>query len=177
MTGKGIKVGANLANISGDDVEAEDTSMKYGALIGGYATFKISDALSLQAEVMYSQKGYKLDMDILGFSLKTTASVNYLDINPLALYSVSDQIYILAGPTLGVFLSGTIKMDIDGEEEEEDIESDDMNGMDFGVIIGGGYSLGTFNIEARYSLGLKNAYDEDFDATNTAIQILIAYPF
>lgn len=174
MTGKGIKVGANLANISGDD--AEDASMKIGLGIGGYATFKFSDALSLQAEVMFSQKGYKMDMDLLGLKIETTASVNYLDVNPLALYSVNDQIYVLVGPTLGLFVSGTVKIEFDGEEEEEDIESDDMNGIDYGLIVGGGYSLGKFNIEGRYSLGLKNAYDEDFDATNTALQILIAYP-
>ena len=52
-----------------------------------------------------------------------------------------------------------------------------MNGVDYGLIVGAGYNLGTITIEARYSLGLKNAADEEIDAKNRVIQVAVAYSF
>ncbi|MCH7732529.1 MAG: PorT family protein [Candidatus Marinimicrobia bacterium] len=183
ITGKGVKVGLNLANVAGDDVE--DANSKIGFAVGGYLTYEINEKLSIQPEVMFSQKGYKIEekLDFFGvtMSMKGTIGLNYLDVNPLVVYSLNENLRVLAGPSFGLFLNGKskIELDIDGEseEEEEDIESDDLNGMDFGLIIGAGYNLGIVEVEARYSLGLKNAYDEDIDMKNNVFQIVVGYSF
>ena len=66
------------------------------------------------------------------------------------------------------------------EEElsgEDDVASGDMNGIDFGLIVGAGYNLGTITLEARYSLGLKEALNENVDLKNNVIQVVLAYSF
>lgn len=183
ITGKGVKVGLNLANVAGDD--AEDTNMKIGLAIGGYATFDFGLPVLIRPEVMFSQKGFKIDEEEEFFgetmSIEGTFSVNYLDINPLAVYPINDMISVFVGPSLGLFINGkseiTVKIAGESETTDEDIESDDMNGMDFGLIIGGGYNLGMVEVEARYSLGLKDAYDEDSDMKNNVFQIVVGYSF
>jgi len=189
LTGFGAKVGLNLANIGGSDVTKDhlgaDPDMKLGFALGGFATFDFGLPVLIRPEVLFSQKGYKIDVseDFFGetLSLKGADGLNYLDINLLAIYPINDQISVFAGPSLGLFLSGkseaTVKIGSVSETTEEDIKSEDMNGMDFGLIIGGGYNLGMVNVEARYSLGLKKAIDEDFDAKNNVIQVMIGYSF
>ena len=171
--------GLNLANIGGDDTKDLDPTMKIGVALGGSATFDFDLPVLIRAEVLFSQKGYKYEESEEGYSVEASIGINYLDINPLAVYTVNDQISVFAGPSLGMFLGGktefTVELLGESETEEEDIESDDMNGMDFGLIFGGGYNLGIVTVEARYSLGLKNAYDEDSDVKNNVIQILVSY--
>lgn len=212
LTEYGAKAGLNLANIGGGDVK-EDTNMKLGLALGGYATFDFGLPVLIRPEVMFAQKGFKIEesetvegMTIgMTYDLKYTFGLNYLDINALAVYPVNDQIRVFAGPSFAPFLSGKSKTEVDisveGEidpilqafidvmEEpfpvEEDIESDEMNGMDIGFIIGAGYNLGAVNLEARYSLGLKQAYKEEYDpgimkvkdVKNNVIQIIVGYGF
>lgn len=205
LTDKGVKVGLNLANVGGGDATKDelggDPAMKFGFALGGYATFDFGLPVLIRPEVMFAQKGYKIESseteEDLTIDLKGTFGLNYLDINVLAVYPVSDQIHVFAGPSISPFLSGKAKMEADisfegeidpiwralldelgeGLNIEEDIESDDLNGMDIGFIIGAGYNLGAINLVARYSLGLKNAYDEDTDMKNNVIQIVVGYGF
>lgn len=199
LTGFGAKVGLNLANVDGDD--KEDTNMKLGLALGGYATFDFGLPVLIQPEVMFTQKGFKMDASETGegitVDVKSTTVLNYLEINALAVYPVNDQIRVFAGPSFAPFLSGKGKMEVDisveGEidpilqalfdemEGEIDIESDDMNGMDMALIFGGSYTLtlpfGDIAVEARYSLGLKNAFDAVAVTKNNVIQIIVGYSF
>ncbi len=204
LTDKGVKVGLNLANVSGD-VEELDIKMKLGFALGGYATFDFGLPVLIQPEVMFTQKGFKADgsetVDGITLDVKSTTGLNYLDINALAVYPVNDQIRVFAGPSFAPFLSGKGKAEVDisvegeidpilqaiyDEMEEEltgeiDIESDDMNGMDMALIFGGSYALtlpfGDIAVEARYSLGLKNAFDAVAVTKNNVIQFIVGYGF
>ena len=197
MTGKGAMVGLNLATVGGSDAKDPDPKTKIGFALGGYADFDFGLPVLIRTEVLFSQKGYKLEdeEDFLGttISIEGDFGVNYLDINPLAVYSINDKLSVFAGPSLGLFISGkselTLKIAGEGSTISVDLDSDDMNGMDFGLIIGGGYNLGMVNIEARYSLGLKSAYKGDtsddpdvvkievLDQKNNVIQIVVGYAF
>ena len=55
----GIKGGANLASWTGTD--KTDAKTKYGFSAGATFNFAFSDMISLQPELLYSQKGIKLD--------------------------------------------------------------------------------------------------------------------
>ena len=172
MTGYGAKAGLNLANVSGDKAY-DDAKMKIGLAVGGFATFDFGLPVLVQAELLFSQKGWKFDET----GYEATFNLNYIDINPLALYPINDQINVIAGLNLALPLGGTSKSKQEGEPEQEgDLEAEDMNGMEFGIIIGGSYNVGVVNIEARYNLGLKS-FDEDVDAMNNVIQIMAAYSF
>ncbi|MDO7854020.1 porin family protein [Hymenobacter convexus] len=55
----GLKGGANLASFTGTD--KKDTKSKYGFSAGATFNFPLSDLISIQPELLYSQKGAKLD--------------------------------------------------------------------------------------------------------------------
>jgi hypothetical protein len=55
----GLKGGANLASHTGPD--NKDTKSKYGFSAGATFNFPLSDMISIQPELLYSQKGIKLD--------------------------------------------------------------------------------------------------------------------
>jgi opacity protein-like surface antigen len=55
----GVIGGANLASFTGTD--KMDTKSKYGFSAGATFNFGLSDLISIQPEIRYSQKGIKLD--------------------------------------------------------------------------------------------------------------------
>lgn len=175
MTGFGAKAGLNLANGGGDDIP-DDVKMKIGFAVGGFATFDFGLPVLIQTEVLYSQKGWKVEESNEGIDISGSVTLNYIDINPLALYPINDQINVIAGLNLALPLGGKSKWEYSDEEGEDDIEADELNGMEFGLIVGGSYKVGPVNVEARYNLGLKSA-DEDDDIKNNVIQIMAAYSF
>lgn len=197
LTGFGVKAGLNLANVSGEDVGEVDPIMKLGFAVGGSATFDFGLPVLIRPEVLFSQKGYEINEEetVLGqtFSVEADFGVNYLDINLLAVYAIGDKINVFAGPSLGLFLSGKTKIKVafagESVEEEVDIESDGINGMDMGLMLGAGYNLGAIGVDLRYSLGLKEAYKADtsldpdivkmevVDIKNNVIQVIVGYSF
>ena len=187
ITGKGVKVGLNLANAAGDSVE--DANSKMGFAIGGYFTYSINEKFAIKPEFLYSMKGYKIDESEEGFSLKSTTSLNYLDVPILGVYSVNENIRLFAGPSLGLYLSGETDIEMSIEflgisidfDTTMSIESDDVNSPDFGLVLGASYSSGKISADVRYSIGLTNFIkeedDQEIDAKNRVIQLMVGYSF
>jgi hypothetical protein len=150
----GLKAGANLANLGGD---VEGTDMLFGFHVGLYGQFGLSDALTLQPEVLYYGAGAK-DED-------TDLKLNYLAIPVMFKYGLGEQFNIQAGPQLGLLLS----------TDPSEIK-DFLKGTDFGLNFGVGGTFGKFSADARYSLGLANINDDDSgDIKNNVIQISLGY--
>ena len=157
--------------------------MRLGAAVGSFATLDFDLPVTLQVEGLYSMKGSVLEEG----SDKITNAVHYIDINILAQYEAVENIHVLVGPSLGLMPGGKAEWEIGGESGTIDYKCEDFNGIDFGLIIGGGYSLalpfGDIVLEARYSLGLKDAYAYKDDAgksvvqkiRNNVIQIMVGY--
>jgi len=102
--GVGVKAGGNAASLAGDVTNKDYYSTKYGA--HGGVLFNVSflknSMLGVQPEVLFSQRGYKIDnpSTVVGnstFNLKGTSSYNYLDI-PLLVKFKLHSFYVEAGP-------------------------------------------------------------------------------
>ena len=150
----GVKAGANLANLGGD---VEGTDMLFGFHVGLYGQFGLSDALSLQPEVLYYGAGAKVGDD--------DYKLSYLAIPVMFKYQLGDMFNVQAGPQLGLLLS------TDPSELK-----DGLKGTDFGLNLGLGATFSKFSVDARYSLGLSNINDaDDGDIKNNVIQISLGY--
>ena len=57
----GATLGANIANVAGDDVEFNDSKFNFTA--GLFAEFSISEQLAIQPELVFSGQGYKFSGD------------------------------------------------------------------------------------------------------------------
>ena len=186
----GVKAGVNLANVGGD--VDEDTDMKLGMHIGGFAEFMLSEKFAIQPELLFSMKGYKSEYSEaeMGVSVnyENKVNLNYIDIPIMAKYYIVEGFDVHAGPQIGFLMSAkgkskasaTVMGQHYSEETEEDLK-DFMNTIDFGLGFGVGYKLdmGVF-FNARYNLGLSNIFDvdtDDFSVQNNVIQISAGYAF
>ena len=152
----GVKAGANFANLdfSGDDVDVS-FDRRVGLVAGAFMLVPMTETFGFQVEGLYSQKGAKFEEDGFEGSLK----LDSFDVPVLARYTIPSStdtsFHLFAGPSLGFKLSAKSKTSFDGEDDEEDI-SDDVAGVDFGVVIGAGLEFGRFVVDGRYTHGLTN---------------------
>jgi len=164
----GLKAGLNLANMNGDDVE--DTDMKIGYHFGGYAKIGITEAFSVQPELLFNAVGAKSSQDGLDADYK----FNYVSVPVMLGYSFG-KISIQAGPQIGFLTSAKLKVEGGGDSQEVDLK-DDLKGTDFGINAGLGFDFGKLNAAARYCFGLSNIVDNDnADVKNGVIQLSLGY--
>lgn len=168
----GVKAGVNLTTLMGDDSKMENISPGYkvGFAGGGLVNYKLSDALSLQGEVLYSLEGatYKAEGEKLKYNL------SYINVPILAQYNHTSGFYAETGPQIG-FLT-TAKMSYDGNST--DIKEGHAS-VNFGWGLGAGYKLSNgLAIGARYNLGISSLDKEgDAKVRTGGFHIGISYTF
>lgn len=184
MTAKGIKGGVNFATLTGPDREFfELTPLKVTTFaVGGFIVFTKDDKINIQPEVYYCRKGVKYDEDggILTFTM------NYLEIPVLGTYEIAENIRAFAGPSLGIYMGGTYEFLDDGSIEESGNldEAATMSGIDFGLVLGGSYTINKIVLDARYAFSLTTIIkeweledDTSVNVKKSLIQLLIGYKF
>jgi len=172
----GVRAGLNLASFTtkagGLSINSDS---KIGFHVGVTNDLKFTDNLTFRPGLLYSAKGGKFSIDVLGQTESIEASYSYVEIPLSFIYNFTKEesgFFAEAGPYVGFLLSA--------KSEDEDIK-EDFNSLDFGLNIGLGYDLGNIVIGANYGLGLANiAKTEDGDdvtATNKNISAYAIYQF
>jgi hypothetical protein len=160
----GFKAGANLASLSGDN---DGLKMKIGFNAGALAKISVSEAFSVQPELVFSAQGAKADEGDGKLNLA------YINLPIMAQYNTGGFI-IETGPQFGFLMSAKAK---EGDEEQ-DIK-DGLKGLDLAWGIGLGYQTESgFGVNARYNLGFSNIIDDggdDFKWKNSVIQVGVFY--
>jgi hypothetical protein len=184
----GLRGGLNLADFGGKRIVKSD--FRTGFTVGAFASVPISAAVSIQPEVVYSQRGARSaaydyhdipadgDAPPIGVYLSEKSRHDYLEVPVLLKLSPSPagdlvRPVFFAGPSVGFLLGAEEVHDTDYEEY--------LNSTDFGVIIGGGVELGRLSLDARYNLGLAaiaRDYDGSFghvpgDVENRAFTVMV----
>jgi len=175
----GIKGGLNLSSINGD---SENVSMRTSFHAGVVLELKFSDKFSFQPELLFSEQGaesnYSEQVGSESIKYESVLRMDYINIPLLAKYYLTDGFAIEMGPNVGMLLSARNQETFNGVLQGEEIISDDINKIDFGLGMGLGYKFkfGGF-IQARYNLGLSNLYkdSDDFKDVNTLFQISVRY--
>ncbi len=180
-----IKAGVNIASISESARLEQYESLKNNSVTGFQAGLAfdlgLSEFFTIQPEVLYIQKGgkstYQLNEDN---KIVSRLYYNYVEVPVLAklkFFSESGKgLYILAGPFVGLALSGKVKTtttllgDTTTEEDKFEFDNDDkgerQRRTDWGVSFGGGLKFGHVFLDARYNLGVNNLLDNDADNQN-----------
>ena len=194
----GGKVGINISKWTGDTEEfGGDIGSNFGFQIGGIFEIGINEKISIQPELVFIQKGIKIeDSDNFGgqqIDSKTNFFFNYLDLPVLLKIKFgnaeSTNFFFTVGPAFGFALSGKVKSEVtfggETEKGEEDFEfgdDDGVNRFDVSASVGAGVNIpvgpGNLFIEARYLLGLTNLNDDpDDDSTikNSGIGIGVGF--
>lgn len=146
----GVTGGINVANLAFGDGADVSFDNRIGLVAGGFVTFPLRERLSVQPEVLFSQKGATFD------ELGATGRIELdaLDVPVLARYQFG-RLFVVGGPSLSLKLRARQVLQFGDDEEAVDLE-DDVESFDFGVVGGVGYQFGRISVDGRYTWGLRN---------------------
>lgn len=194
----GPKLGLNLANVSGDDVE--NNSMLIGFNVGAACNYGINDMFSVQGELLFDVKGAKYEgEDENGDKKDIPFKLSYINIPILAQAQFGDEIkfYGELGPTIGFLMGATW----DGESEfkvpsgfdittgqityETQKVKESYKGTDIGLAVGAGAKIPMNSfalvVGARYNMGLgtiaEDVNGESVDVKNGVISVNVGLMF
>ncbi|WP_221412604.1 porin family protein [Fulvivirga lutimaris] len=163
----GIKGGLNLTNnVVNQQSTINDSKYKPGIHFGFFASADVTENIDLQAELLYSGKGYRFVET--AFSESGNLRLNYLNLPLLVGYKATDVIRLSIGPEMGYLISATTKFGSD----KIDVGDKWDNKFDIGIAAGLDYTLNEKIFTGiRYSHGLtsviRNAYISDNNGNST----------
>jgi len=175
--GFGLKGGVNLGKFVGEDTDelsgffGIEFDEKYNFGYGGGIFLALPiDPLDIRIEALYQQNGGKYKFEEQGVEGSYTIQLNWIDV-PILFGAKLGPVRVFAGPYFDYFLGGKYKFEVtegnQSEDEEEDIEADDLRSINYGIIGGIAYGMGSMELEVRYSQGLVTLDEEpdDWDAS------------
>ncbi|SFQ41526.1 porin family protein [Hymenobacter arizonensis] len=176
----GFRAGVNLATLTNYNVVG--VRRLVGATAGVMADAALSDKLSLHPELLFSQKGLRLDATgPNGFSSRTQTGFNYLDL-PVLLRLKFQGLYVEAGPQAGYLLnaettdtrsSSTVLATTTTTDATEYTRR-----LDLGYVVGVGYQLPLhLEVGVRYNGGIRSTYSGGGQARNSVVQFQLGYLF
>lgn len=173
----GIKAGGNLSSFTGSDSKS-----KIGYYAGAFVNIPISDAFSVQPEIVYSQQGAKAkdDYEMATYTIKNMQqTLSYINVPVMVQYNATPEFYLEAGPEFGLLVNAQAKGDINGSSYKAS-NKDTMKTFNFGAGIGLGYRFTpNLGVNARYIAGLTKILKNDFgdSSKNTNFQLGVSYYF
>ncbi len=168
QVGGGIKVGVNLATLSG--FNDASTTQRVGVMVGGFMTFGLAPMIAFEPEVLFSMQGSKLHFGTSGtiVSSDVTAKLDYVQV-PLLLRignsgKAGASLYAVAGPTLGILA------------RNEGV-ADQLKSTDLGVVVGAGVTVSRLLLEGRYTAGLTDFNKGGTVYKNRVLSLLVGLNF
>ena len=162
----GPKVGVNVSNYTGNDIESDAL---VGFHLGGILNFGIGKVFSIQPEVLFSTQGAKVKNVNEDYKIKTS----YVTVPVMLKFRANGGFYVEVGPQVSFKTSEDIP--------DQTIDNFAKN-LDLAVGAGIGYQAGFgLGIGARYIAGISKVGDFDSsnistpDFKNSVIQVSLFY--
>ena len=151
----GAKAGLNISSLSSNtDV---NFGSKPGFHAGVVAEIEFTDNILFQPEALLALQG-------TGSGFSNDINLFYFSIPFAVKYNIWDELYIEAGPQLGILLS-------------DNLDNVDTNNLDIGFFVGAGYRLNeNFYFQLRFNPGFVNVI-EDVTSKNRVVQASAVYFF
>ena len=143
----------------------DKSSFKIGFIIGGGIEFSFTKKITFEIDVLYFQKGSKIERENLSLEIYIAPKEYTLHMIcfPMLLrtkFLSGSSPYILGGGEFSFIISHRYTNILNGERRDSFNIIDNTSKFDYGLIIGGGYEIKaekcSFFIEGRYHLGLGN---------------------
>lgn len=169
----GVKGGLNIATLN--DVQNVDT--KRGLLAGAFVNVSIPNhPLSLQPELLYTQKGVKAS----GGGFSSSIRLNYIEVPLLFNFSFPKTGHLRTGVFIGPYLGFNINAEGtitgDGNSSSGSID-ESIKDTDFGFVVGGGLGLNVFQLEVRYGAGLTKVFEDNSSGKNGVVSLVTGIKF
>jgi hypothetical protein len=196
----GIRAGVSSASMQGDAVNslkdlldftngAITTSNHTGYFAGVYTNIPLTDKLSVEPAVYYTQKGYELrgelnikGAEFLGVNAKARLNSQYIDV-PVVLKANMGGFQVFAGPQVSYLTraelnttAGALGFNFLNSKSDA---TQQFNRWDAGVTGGIGYQFSNgLNITAAYDHGLSRAdANKNMNANNRSFKVGLGFNF
>jgi len=163
----GVKGGINVATISftGANPAPVATSARKGGIVGGFVA-KDWKKMGVAVEVLWSQKGGKLDFSSSGVVNTYDVKLDYVEIPVLWRYNIPNDktiIHIYAGPVFGFSVKDeqtqTFRQTNQTGAGTQTTTDAGAKSSDVGVAIGAQVDVHKFLVDVRYNWGLMDVND------------------
>ena len=172
--GFGIRLGFNLASLSGDDLKKANilnSSSRFGLVAGGIILLNFDNMFALQTEILYSQQGAKNNDSTLKF--------DYLSVPILFKFTAPIDFEIKPFATVGPYLGFSMNRALKTKDSTYVYADSTIKKIDYGLSLGLGaaYQLMPHHnimMDFRYNLGLASIA-EAYSIKNRAFFISVGY--
>lgn len=181
----GLKGGFNGATFSGTD--AKGTEYKAGFAAGGLINYGFTDHLSVQGELLYSQKGASVDYTTLGTSYTSKSTLGYIDVPIVVKYTLGEDgkgLFFELGPQGSFIINQRSFLEDSGGKEISGSSTTSTDGFNKSVIgyVGGiGYQLTSgLGLGVRYAGDVSQVFKDNSGALNvhnSVFQFQVHYLF
>lgn len=179
----GLLGGLTSSKVTVDgDVISFTLDSRTGFAGGLSARFPLSPMVGLEIDAMYAQKGFKISDEGDSAELK----LGYLEVPVLLALEFGDaqaRPFVLAGGTVSLKAGcdvGATTGGVSASSSCEDVVDDEQKSLDLGFTVGGGVAFNRFSVQARYTVGLMDIFDDNDDSVsskNRALFLLAGVSF
>jgi len=151
----GIKGGLNISQLSVSGLTEESNVIGYHA--GVFARIGLSPCFGIQPEALFSMKGAELNFGNAIAHGGAIFRLNYVDVPVLAVIKVFPHLNLQAGPYFSYLLNASVKNSSgsDGSDFSSEVNEDNFNRIDYGLVAGAGFEFSALNLGVRYIQGLQ----------------------
>ncbi len=167
--------------VSGEQISVTLDS-RTGFAAGVSARMPLGAMLDLEVDGLYAQKGFKISDGGDSAELKLA----YIDIPVMLSYQLGSgnvAPFLLGGGTLSIKSGCSVAAtsgSVSASADCEDITGDSQKSTDLGLTVGGGLRFDRFSLQARYTFGMTDAFDDGDDTVsskNRALFFLAGFSF
>ncbi|MDY2587603.1 porin family protein [Winogradskyella aquimaris] len=159
----GIKIGGNLANLSGDGTSDLSTLLNFHA--GFFMEIDLTKDIKIQPELLFTVYGFKLDEGD-----DPSVRLNYVALPVIAKYVLSEKFSLDAGPQVGLLVTAK-----NGTGSLADVKTDFFD-RDFGVNFGISYEFSDkLSTSLRYYMGITDVTKVQAKNYNRAFQLAFQF--
>jgi hypothetical protein len=180
----GIKAGANMMKMG--ELEflgtTYDTKFKPGFQAGVYMDLPLGNGIALMPEVLFSQKGGKVDETVNGTRGEMESTLSYIDVPVLIGFRPSADWSIFVGPQASFLVDTRTEFRVNGEQLGDDItDKENMRKSIAGGVVGLGYQLTpNVNINGRYMMDFQSVTNDNIEqdkVRNSGFALSLGYTF
>jgi hypothetical protein len=149
----GIKGGLNASNLINDDIN--DKHSRFGFHAGVYGQLFANEGFALQPELNFSTNGNEVTTNVGIIDQETKFNLSYLDVPVLAVFKLGTAAEIHAGAYWAYLVGANIDTDGDLGDGFIELDRDNFDNWDYGLVGGVGFNFGNIQLGARYNYGLN----------------------
>jgi hypothetical protein len=150
----GILGGANFSNIDANDTE--NNKAHVGFNFGVFTRIPLTKSFAIQPEVYFTTKGSEMTYQNGTVDGTANFDLSYIEIPVLMVFNVTDNINFHVGPYFSYLVDSKVQnvSDVNFYDFESNIDSNDFNDFDTGIVAGFGVDVKSFGFGVRYNFGL-----------------------